>query len=238
VHRLVTGSAALMMPTQVDFADCEAHDGGLFAQDINAWTSLALVGVGLVTVGFIVRRRLSAAFLGLAAAIAAGGVGSVLYHGDPSDTAQLVHDGSLIASAGFVAGWHVGRLTPGRAGAAALIGLATGLAAGVVGASTSAVVTNAFVAVAVVVIVIAESAARRRGLTPVLDGVVLGLAGVGVLAWLLGRPDSPLCYPASWAQPHALWHVLSALIVLAWVDRSSRASSRDAVCTTAPVPSL
>jgi hypothetical protein len=220
-----------------DFADCEAHDGGLFAQDVNAWSSLALVGVGLLIVGYVVRRRLSPAFLGLAAAIAAGGVGSVLYHGDPGDTAQLVHDGSLIASAGFVAGWHVGRLMHGQAGAVALIGLSTGLAAGVVGASTSAMVTNAFVAIAVVVIVVAEAAARRRGLSPLLDGVVLGLAGVGVIAWLLGRPDSPLCYPESWVQPHALWHVLSALIVLAWVDRSSLASRRDAQSESTPVPS-
>jgi hypothetical protein len=221
-----------------DFTDCEAPDGGLFAQDVNAWSSLALVGVGLVIVGFVVRRRLSTAFLGLAVAIAAGGVGSVLYHGDPGGTAQLVHDGTLVASAGFVAGWHVGRLRPGRAGVTAIVGLVTGLAAGVVGATTYAIVTNAFVAVAVIVIAIAESVARRRGLTPVLTGVVLGIAGVGIIAWLLGRPNSPLCDPDSWAQLHALWHVLSALIVLAWVDRSSLASRRDAPTGSIPEPSF
>jgi hypothetical protein len=224
-HRLIT---------QGEFADCEAHDGGLLAQDVNAWSSLALVAVGIVIVGFVVRRRASPAFLGLAAAIAAGGVGSVLYHGDPGDTAQVVHDGSLVASAGFVAGWHVGRLAPGRAGTAAIIGLASGLAAGFVGASTAAVVTNAFVAVAVIAVAIAESVARRRGLPRVLDAVVLGVAGVGVISWLLGRPDSPLCDPESWAQPHAVWHVLSALIVLAWVDRATAASGWVARSRVAP----
>jgi hypothetical protein len=202
-------------------ADCEAHDGGLFAQDVNAWTSLALVAVGFVIVVLVVRRRLPAAFVGLAVAVVAGGVGSALYHGDPGDASQVAHDGSLVAAAGFVAGWHVGRLRAGRAGVTAIVGLVGGLAAGVVGASTSALVTDAFVAVAIVSIAFSEMAARRRRLPSVIDGTVLGLAGLGICAWLLGRSDSPLCDPDSWAQPHGLWHLLSALIVLAWVVRAS-----------------
>jgi hypothetical protein len=207
-------------------ADCEAHDGGPFAQDVNAWTSLALVAVGVVIVVFVLRRRLPAAFVGLAVAVVAGGVGSVLYHGDPGDVSQLVHDGTLVASAGFVAGWHVGRSRPGRADAIAIIGLLSGLAAGFVGASTSAVVTDAFVAIAVAAIAISEVLARRHRLPAVLDGTVLAIAAIGIVAWLLGRPDSPLCDPASWAQPHGLWHLLSGLIVLAWVRGASRAWRR------------
>jgi hypothetical protein len=217
-------------------ADCEAHDGGLFAQDVNAWTSLALIVVGLVIVGLVVKRRLPAAFVGLAVAVAGGGVGSVLYHGDPGDLSQLVHDGSLVASAGFVAGWHIGRLSPGRPGTCAIVGLVIGLVAGVIGASTSALVTDAFVAIAIVATAASEMVARRRRLTPVIDGTVLGLAGIGVVAWLLGRPDSPLCHPQSWAQPHGLWHLLSGLIVLAWVVRASvawcKASARSGLAPT------
>jgi hypothetical protein len=222
-------------PTSV--ADCEAHDGGLFAQDVNAWTSLALVAVGLVIVGLVVRRRLPAAFVGLAVAIVAGGVGSVLYHGDPGDLSQLVHDGTLVASAGFVAGWHLGRLRPGWAGLTAIVGLVIGLVAGVVGASTSALVTDAFVAIAIGVTAISEVAARRRRLTQVIDGIVLGLAAVGLVAWLLGRPDSPLCDPGSWAQPHGLWHLFSGLIVLAWVARASVAW-RQADARSGPAPRM
>jgi hypothetical protein len=226
-----------MAAAAVAVADCEEHDGGLFAQDVNAWTSLALVAVGLVVVGLVVRRRLPAAFVGLAVAVVAGGLGSVLYHGDPGDVSQLVHDASLVASAGFVAGWHVGRLRPGRADVAAIVGLVIGLVAGVFGASTSALVTNAFVAVAIAATATSELAARRRRLTPVIDGTVLGLAGISVVAWLLGRPDSPLCDPGSSAQPHGLWHVLSGLIVLAWVVRAS-AASRQASTRSDPAATM
>jgi hypothetical protein len=219
---------------QTDFADCEAHDGGLFAQDVNAWTSLALVAVGLVIVVLVVPRRLPAAFVGLAVALVAGGLGSVLYHGDPGDTSQLVHDGSLVASAGFVAGWHVGRLVPGRASVTAIIGLVGGLAAGVVGASTSTVVTDAFVAIAVAAIAISEVVARRSRLTPVIDSTVLGLAGFGIVAWVLGRPGSPLCDPGSWAQPHGLWHLVSALIVLAWAVKAGAASRQPSIARGGP----
>jgi hypothetical protein len=224
-----------MVAAATGVADCEAHDGGLFAQDVNAWTSLALVAVGLVIVGLVVRRRLPAAFVGLAVAIVAGGVGSVLYHGDPGDLSQLVHDGTLVASAGFVAGWHLSRLRPGWADLTAIVGLVIGLVAGVVGASTSALVTDAFVAIAIGVTAISEVAARRRRLTQVIDGIVLGLAAVGLVAWLLGRPDSPLCDPGSWAQPHGLWHLFSGLIVLAWVARASVAW-RQADARSGPAP--
>lgn len=62
--------------------------------------------------------------------------------------------------------------------------------------------------------------ARRR---PVLAAgarlplVVAGLAAsVAGAAYLAGRTGSPLCEPDSLAQPHALWHVASAVALAAW----------------------
>jgi hypothetical protein len=61
-----------MVAARAGVVDCEAHDGGLFVQDVNTRTSLALV----------VGRRLPA-FVGLAVASVAGGVDSALCHGNP-----------------------------------------------------------------------------------------------------------------------------------------------------------
>ena len=70
-------------------------------------------------------RRVPRAFLALAVAITVEGVGSVLYHGDPSDTAQLLHDAALVATLGFID--RLARRPAGRrADAGALRGQAVG----------------------------------------------------------------------------------------------------------------
>jgi hypothetical protein len=65
--------------------DCEWPDSWFFAQDANAWSSLAYCVVGLVIGVAVVQRRVPTAFLALAAAITVEGAGSVLYHGDIGD---------------------------------------------------------------------------------------------------------------------------------------------------------
>ena len=69
--------------------DCEAPDSWSFAQDANAWSSLAYGVVGRRDRWRRATARLPPAFLALAAAITVEGVGSVLYHGDAGDIGQL-----------------------------------------------------------------------------------------------------------------------------------------------------
>ena len=214
-----------MLIEQVEIGDCEAVDDWSMAQDVNAWSSLGYVAAGVVVIVAVARRRIPRVFLALAFAVVVEGVGSVLYHGDPSDVAQLLHDAALVAILGFITGWHVGRLAGERTDAGALLGLVVGTMAGAIGASASAAVTNSFVAAAVVVLVGAELLARRRRLPAVWNSASVVLVGIAVLAWVLGTSDSPLCDADSWAQPHALWHLLSALVVVAWVDRAAAAAS-------------
>ena len=216
-----------MLIEQVEIGDCEAVDNWSLAQDVNAWSSLGYVVAGLVVIVAVARRRVPRVFLALAAAIVVEGVGSVLYHGDPGDVAQLLHDAALVAILGFITGWHVGRLAERRTDAGALLGLVLGAIAGAVGASASAAVTNSFAAAAVVVLVGAELLARRRRLPAVWNAASVVLVGVAVLSWVLGTSDSPMCDADSWAQPHALWHLLSALVIVAWVDRAAAVSMPD-----------
>jgi 1-acyl-sn-glycerol-3-phosphate acyltransferase len=206
-------------PAGAETGDCERRDDWFLEQDVNAWSSLAYVAAGVVLLVELTRRRLPAAMFALAVLLVAEGLGSFLYHGAASDTSQFLHDVPLIGALGFVAGWHVGRLFD-----AADRGSLAGMAIGVVGAAvlwaTAPGATNAIVAIAVAIIVAASLVARRRRLAGVWSVPLLVLCAVAVAAWVLGSVDSPTCDPDAWFQPHAFWHVLTALVALAWVDHA------------------
>ena len=68
--------------------------------------------------------------------------------------------------------------------------------------------------------------ARRRGAPAVWNAALLALAAIAVVLWLTGTTDSPLCAEQSWLQPHGGWHVFTALLVLAWVDRAGATTAR------------
>jgi len=207
-----------------DSADCEVRDSWLFAQDVNAWSSLAYAAVGAVALAVVAARRsVSRAFLAFGALAVLEGVGSMLYHGGSGDLAQYFHDVPLVGLVGFIAGWHVGRLRPGSdAGPAALIGLLVGIAGGA--AVSAAGLTSAVAGVLGAVIVIAEVVARRRRLTAVWNLPLVVLTAIAGFTWVAGRGDTALCDGTSLFQWHGVWHVLSALLLLAWFDRALEAT--------------
>lgn len=209
-----------------DNSDCELRDDWFLEQDLNAWSSLAYVVAGLLLAWEVHRSRLPRAAYGLAAVVAAEGVGSLLYHGAAGDLSQFLHDVPLIGALAFVAGWHVGRLRD-RADAGSLVGLAVGLAVSSVLWAVAPEATNVTAAVAVVVIVGASLLARRRSMAGVWSWPLLAFGAVAVALWGLGTPDSPVCEADSWAQPHAGWHVLTAIVALAWADRAYGAADPD-----------
>lgn len=205
-------------------ADCELATGAI-AQDVNSWTSTGFLVAATVLLVALVTARARRATWVLVAALAVEGIGSILFHGRPSDVAQVLHDAGLLALLGFVAGWHVGRLRPGGHDLGSTIS-ADRLA--VAGAALGAVVggfvlfvpalSTVGTAVLALVVVAAETVARRRGRAPVWR---LGLVVVSLLAlvtWFAGRTDAPTCDPESWLQWHGLWHLMSALVVLVWAD--------------------
>lgn len=63
---------------------------------------------------------------------------------------------------------------------------------------------------------------RLRGIPALAPGgdraarVAAVAAGVGAVAYVLGRTGSPLCSPQSLLQPHAGWHAAEALAAAAW----------------------
>ena len=217
-----------MTPAAED-VDCERHDDSFLGQDVAAWTSLGYVAVGVAVAVVGVRRGLPRPYLALAAVALLEGIGSVLYHGGSGDAAQVLHDAPLIGLLGFISGWHVGRLARASAsGSGALAGLGAGLVLG--GVASAVGLTNVASGVAVAVIVIAEVLARRRRRPAVWTASLLVLVGIAIATWYAGTSGSPLCDEESLVQPHGVWHLLSALVVLTWFDQ---AAAIDAP-TTAP----
>ncbi len=213
----VTATTSSLVAGGDEFADCERRNNSFLEQDVNAWSSLAYLAVGIVIAVEVRRARLPRAVHAFALVTALEGVGSLLYHGHASDLSQALHDIPLIAMLAFIAGWHVGRLVDRRE-QLALAGLTIGVAAGVVTFVALPGATDAMVGMLVGVIVIAEVLARRRSMAAVWRLPILLFGAIAVGFWLLGTPDSPACDADSWFQPHAVWHVATAVIALAWVD--------------------
>jgi hypothetical protein len=147
-------------------SDCELLRGGWLAQPVNAVSA----GAFLVAAACVVwsGRRTGAHRVALAlaaAALAALGVGSIVYHGPQPGWARTLHDGSI----------------------AALI-----------------VVDALLVGAAVVqgrVTAAAGTAWRQASMW----------MAAALVAFVAGRTGGWLCDPASPLQPHALWHLLSAV---------------------------
>lgn len=216
-----------MTPTSAAFpasADCEITTGAI-AQDVNAWTSTGFVLGSVVLALAVVTGRARRAAWVLVTALAVEGLGSILFHGRPSDVAQVLHDAGLLALLGFVAGWHVGRLRPGghdlgstiSADRSAVVGATLGAVVGCFVLVAPALSTLG-TAVLVAVVIGAEVTARRRGRAPVWRVGLVGLGAVAVITWFAGRSGAPTCDPESWLQWHGVWHLMSALVVIAWAD--------------------
>jgi 1-acyl-sn-glycerol-3-phosphate acyltransferase len=208
-----------MISVRAPGSDCEALDEYGAAQDVNAWTSLGYVAVGVLVADAVRRRRLLPVALLLALLSVLEGAGSVLFHGWPGDVSQWLHDVPFVAMLGLVAGAHLGRLTAAGLQRGAWIGgLGVLAVAGIVHPFASGAV-NAVAGVLVALIVVTEVVARRRHLPAIVRAGLLALVVLAVAVYLLGRTDSPLCDPDSWAQLHGVWHLLTAFAVLVWADR-------------------
>jgi hypothetical protein len=204
--------------------DCERRDDWFLEQDVNAWTSVAYVAVGVLVIAVVVRRALPRAFLAFGVLTVVEGAGSFLFHGASGRLAEYLHDVPLTGLVGFIAGWHAGRLLrPGSTSTGALVGVGAGIVAGVVASAVGA--TSVVAAALGVVVVTSEVVARRRGLPRVWTVALLALAGVAAVTWLAGRTDGALCDEQSWLQPHGVWHVLSALVLLGWFANAASATS-------------
>lgn len=207
-------------------SDCEHIGQGLLAQPVNTLSSLAYVVAGIV----LLRRALVApssprlVLAVYAATVAAVGVGSIAFHGPMPSWGHFAHDLSIAAVLSFVIGYDVA-LVRGAGTRVALMGFGGLLGVNAVVLAVSPDASNALDSVLIVAAVVAEVVvARSPKRVAAADGRVRGpsfwIAGaaalaVGAVLNALGRTDAPLCEPDSLVQLHALWHVLTALVL--WI---------------------
>jgi hypothetical protein len=210
-------------------SDCEAVRDGWLAQPVNTWSSGAYL---LAAAYLVVRHRalLAGALSTTPAVLALGAVaiGSILYHGPQPTWADAVHDASITLLLGTLAG--------------------RGGADGSLGSRHRRTLPVAVVAAAVLVIAVPSSVAavhgalaglvairkvrtvRRHRLEPAAQLALVALAA-GIVLFAVGRTGGPLCEPGSLAQPHAGWHVATAIAGAALATVDVRAQHR---CPRAP----
>lgn len=209
-------------------SDCEALRDAWLAQPANAWSS----GAYLLAGGYLaVRHRATAAVARATApaalALGAVAVGSFLYHGPQPAWGDAVHDASIALLLGTLAG---------RGGAAGPVSvrhrrriLFVVVAAALVVAVPGSVQAVHGALVGVVGISTVRTV-RRSGATPAVQVALVALAA-GIALFAVGRTGGPLCEPRSLAQPHAGWHVATAIAAAALVTTDLRARRP---CRTAP----
>lgn len=203
--------------------DCETLTRATLGQPVNAWSSLAFSVVGLAVVAWawssFGRERHFRIVYGLA--LAATGVGSFLYHGPQGAGSGFLHDVSflvavvvLITANTFTAlGWSERRQWT------AVVVVSVVVCAVVAAVPT---VTNVLTAVAAAALVGSAVLVQRSGAVDRVWFIVsVGALALAVLSFALGRTDSPLCEPGSWAQFHAGWHVMMAVALGAYAVASS-----------------
>jgi hypothetical protein len=198
-------------------SDCERLGGGLLAQPVNAWSSLAFLVAGVWVLLLATRapaRRVELVVYGIA--VASNAAGGLLFHGWQSGGARWIHDMAILSVLVFIAAFGAARrLDRGTTWTM----WAFALALAVLGAVLAVVPSATYAVYGIVGVVAGLGEAleihrelpdiRREGLPAERRALLGALAAValGTTTFFVGRTGGALCDPASPMQWHAVWHV-------------------------------
>lgn len=212
-------------PLVVAVADCEWRVDGVWRQDVNALSSIAYLVAAAALVAMARRRGRVRSSRLLVAGTALIGAGSFAYHAGSGPAVGVLHDVPIGLVVGYVAGWHLGRVR-GDPRAASWLSVLAGIAvaSGWLWSPAAGPAVLGVVAVLMVVAIaiehLAAQARARERRSSARVGTrfppVAALAVMAVSTWVAGHAASPLCDPASYVQPHALWHLSSAALIVTW----------------------
>jgi hypothetical protein len=176
-------------------ADCEAITTGFLGQPVNALTTIGFVVAGVMVMARNRERR----WMGIA--LIATGAGSFLFHGPMPPGSQWAHDVSIA--------WLLAVVAADGTRAEKWSRLPTLVAIGAIFAIAPALGDPIAVALTIVAIVSILRGRDYAVLPP------LALLGAVAILGRLGATGGPWCDPASWLQPHGIWH-LGAAVAGAW----------------------
>ena len=209
-------------------SDCEAIRDAWLAQPANAWSSGAYLLAGVY---LVIRDRAVAAATPaptpVVLTLGAVAVGSFLYHGPQPAWGDAVHDGTIalllgtLACRGGASGPTQGPYRP----ILVVLLLALVVAAAVLVVAMPRSVATVHGALAGIVAIRTWRTLRRSGATPAAH-VTLAALAVGLVLFAVGRSGGPLCEPRSLVQPHAGWHVATAVAAAGLVTIDVRARPR------------
>lgn len=204
-------------------SDCETIGSGVFAQPINAVSSLSFSVIGVAAIWWATRvegnERVVRIVFGVLMVLT--GAGSVMFHGPQGTGSQFGHDVTFLVTVWFVAVINTAQAYGWRRsvewGTFVVGGLVLSLAL-----VLSPGLTNVLMVATVISLVVSDIVLHRRGRVSSSWYVVsLVTIAVAVAMFLLGRTGAPLCDPDSLFQGHGLWHVLAAISLGAYFVATS-----------------
>jgi hypothetical protein len=210
-----------------DACFCERVRDGVIRQPVNTWSNLAffLSGLAVVVIGGLDRLvgsrsdRLNPmrthfvypAVLGVATALI--GLGSVIYHSSMTFIGQSMDVISIYLLLGFMLVYNLSRVRARGMRSGVFVGVYVFLNGVLTLMAVRWPVSRRYIFVALILAILVTEAVIRRTRRPVMSQplfyAALGSLALACFAWILDV-TRVICWPDSWFQAHAMWHVLTA----------------------------
>jgi hypothetical protein len=210
-----------------DACFCERVRDGAIRQPVNTWSNLAFFLSGLAVVAFGGLDRLVGsrsgrlnpmrahfvypAVLGVATALI--GLGSTIYHSSMTFVGQSMDVISIYLLLGFMLVYNLSRARAEAMSGRVFVALYLLLNAGLALMAVRWPVSRRYIFVALILAILATEFVIRRTRRPRMSQplfyAALGSLALACFAWILDV-TRVICWPDSWFQAHALWHVLTA----------------------------
>ena len=207
---------------------CEPIRGGLIRQPVNTWSNLAFILVGISVLAIASRdlsgasqsdaanpvrtRLVYPAVYGVAAILV--GLGSMWYHMSLAFAGQVLDVISMYLLASFMLLYNLSRMRRMRDGVFLGAYLLLNVVLGYL--SIRWPVLRRYIFITLVLFTLASESIVRRRRRPRMKKAYLVAAIVSLVTactfWSLDITRA-ICWPASWFQAHAMWHVFMAAVI-------------------------